>query len=79
MAAFLLAGANTVKAEDITIYSDANGVGQYEFKYTDFANASEGDVLRVTYKIQPQIGWTPTYKVVLKDWTWNKVLAEETI
>ena len=79
MAAFLLAGANTVKAEDITIYSDVNGVGQYEFKYTDFANASEGDVLRVTYKIQPQIGWTPTYKVVLKDWTWNKVLAEETI
>ena len=77
MAAFLLAGANIAKAD--IIYNNAGGTSQYEFSYTDFAKAAGGDKLRITYTIQPQDNWTPTYKVILKDRWWSNNLAEAAV
>lgn len=59
----LVMGVVNVQADP---YYEGNGTTSIEFPYGTFDdyNAST-TVLRVTYVIQPQSGWTPTYKINL--------------
>ena len=57
----LLWGGKQAKAT--VFYNDNAGTQYVEFPFGSFDNEPSGSVLRVTYVIEPQNGWTPTYKI----------------
>lgn len=58
MAVGLLMGTVSAQA---AYYDDSNGTGYIEFPYGTFDDYAADAVLKITYKIQPQQGWTPQY------------------
>ena len=64
MAVLLLVGANGAKG-NTTLYDNEAGSGSYGTVNIPFGALDDyyGDVLRITYDILPQSGWTPTYVI----------------
>ena len=75
MAIMLVVCGNHAKA---TVFYDNNeGTNYVEFPFGAFDNEAAGSVLRITYVVQPQSGWTPTYKITYG--TRQGVIIEETV
>ena len=66
MAAFLLAGANNVKAVTLP-YNDANGSDNVDINFGEFDSAEVGDILRVTCEITNYGNewWHPEWKFTI--------------
>lgn len=67
MAAFLLAGANNVKAGDNLPYNNSNGSYSVDINFGQFDSAEVGDILRVSCKITNYGNewWHPDWKIKL--------------
>lgn len=67
MAAFLLAGANNVKAGDNLPYNNSNGSYSVDINFGQFDSAEAGDILRVSCKITNYGNewWHPDWKIKL--------------
>ncbi len=71
----MVVGESHVKA---TVFYDNNGGTDYvEFPFGAFDNEASGSVLRVTYVIEPQNGWTPDYKITFR--THQSVIFEQSV
>ena len=75
MAVILVMCGNHVKA---TVFYDNNEGSNYiEFPFGSFDNETTGSVLRVTYVLEFQNGWTPTYKITFG--TRQSVIFEQVV
>lgn len=77
MAVILVMCENHVKAT--VFYNNNEGTNHIEFPFGSFDNEATGSVLRVTYVIQPQNGWTPNYKIKFYNRVSQSTIFEQSV